>query len=159
MHWRICEDNCSPWVELAQGREITSSMRVIQGEVFVGGTQKVAVQNGSYYRCLDVLLMLLRRAKGSAHPSWNFVSLKSERWFPFPWIVVNEIYIYFFETSIDLEAWGDVLTLLQDISKYSTFSMLPKDISQQIFNELVESHCLSDSSLEAFRDCALEVIL
>ena len=50
-------------------------------------------------------------------------------------------------------------TFLQDISKYSSFSVLPRDISQQIFNELVESHCLSDSSLEAFRDCALEVIL
>lgn len=41
---------------------------------------------------------------------------------------------------------------------YRSFSMLPRDISQQIFNELVESHCLMESSLEAFRDCALQVI-
>lgn len=45
----------------------------------------------------------------------------------------------------------------QDIDRYSTFSMLPRDISQQIFNELVYSHRLNDVSLEAFRDCALQV--
>lgn len=49
------------------------------------------------------------------------------------------------------------LMVLQDINKYSSFSMLPRDISQQIFNELVESRCLTGSSLEAFRDCALLV--
>lgn len=35
--------------------------------------------------------------------------------------------------------------------------MLPRDISQQIFNELVYSHRLTDNSIEAFRDCALQV--
>ena len=64
-----------------------------------------------------------------------------------------------FEAPIDLGVFHGFITFLQDISKYSSFSMLPRDISQQIFNELAESHCLSDSSLEAFRDCALEVIL
>lgn len=47
--------------------------------------------------------------------------------------------------------------LLQDIDKYSTFSVLPRDISQQIFDELVRSQRLTDVSLEAFRDCALQV--
>lgn len=37
--------------------------------------------------------------------------------------------------------------------------MLPRDISQQIFNELVYSQRLTDVSLEAFRDCALQVFL
>lgn len=46
---------------------------------------------------------------------------------------------------------------LKDINKYSTFSMLPRDISQQIFDDLVCSQCLTDSVLEAFRDCALQV--
>ena len=46
---------------------------------------------------------------------------------------------------------------MQDISKYSTFSMLPTDLSQQIFDELVDSNCLTDESLETFRDCALHV--
>lgn len=36
--------------------------------------------------------------------------------------------------------------------------MLPRDISQQIFNELVDRQCLTDASLEAFRDCALQVM-
>lgn len=49
-------------------------------------------------------------------------------------------------------------SLLQDIDKYSSFSMLPRDVSQQIFNELVSSHSLTEVSLEAFRDCALEVM-
>jgi hypothetical protein len=46
---------------------------------------------------------------------------------------------------------------LQDISKYSTFAMLPSDLSQQIFNELVDSNCLTEALLERFRDCALHV--
>jgi hypothetical protein len=36
--------------------------------------------------------------------------------------------------------------------------MLPRDLSQQIFNELVISHSLTAACLEAFRDCALQVI-
>lgn len=35
--------------------------------------------------------------------------------------------------------------------------MLPRDISQQIFNELVYSQRLTEISLQAFRDCALQV--
>lgn len=46
----------------------------------------------------------------------------------------------------------------QDINKYTSFSVLPRDISQLIFNDLVCCHCLSDASIEAFRDCALQVI-
>lgn len=37
--------------------------------------------------------------------------------------------------------------------------MLPRDISQQIINELVYSGCLTDVSFEGFRDCALQVTL
>lgn len=44
----------------------------------------------------------------------------------------------------------------EDIDKYSTFSVLPRDISQQIFDELVCLQRLTDVSLEAFRDCALQ---
>ncbi|OVA19188.1 Leucine-rich repeat [Macleaya cordata] len=44
------------------------------------------------------------------------------------------------------------------VDKYGTFDMLPRDISQQIFNELVFSHSLTEVILEAFRDCALEDI-
>ncbi|KAJ6363300.1 hypothetical protein OIU78_003472 [Salix suchowensis] len=47
----------------------------------------------------------------------------------------------------------------EDISRYKSFSMLPRDISQQIFNELVISHYLTAASLEAFRDCALQDVL
>jgi len=54
---------------------------VIHEEGLPGDTQKVAVQNGCYYRFLDVLLMLLRGDKGSARPLWNFVLLESERYF------------------------------------------------------------------------------
>lgn len=45
----------------------------------------------------------------------------------------------------------------QDIDKYTTFSDLPRDISQQIFDELVCSQRLTLKSLEAFRDCAIQV--
>ena len=46
----------------------------------------------------------------------------------------------------------------QDIDRYTKFSMLPRDISQQIFDKFVDSHCLTSASLEAFRDCAIQVI-
>ncbi|KAG0470631.1 hypothetical protein HPP92_017331 [Vanilla planifolia] len=52
-----------------------------------------------------------------------------------------------------------VTKIREDIAKYSSFSMLPRDISQQIFNELVKSYCLTDVSLDAFRDCALQDML
>ena len=48
--------------------------------------------------------------------------------------------------------------ILQDIDKYSSFMMLPRDLSQQIFNNLVESNCLTEASLQTFRDCALQVM-
>jgi len=48
--------------------------------------------------------------------------------------------------------------ILQDIDKYSSFMMLPRDLSQQIFNKLVESNCLTEASLQTFRDCALQVM-
>jgi len=51
-----------------------------------------------------------------------------------------------------------VARVRQDISRYSDFSMLPRDLSQQIFNELVESSYLTEESLGAFRDCALQDI-
>ncbi|KAF5203866.1 F-box/LRR-repeat protein, partial [Thalictrum thalictroides] len=44
------------------------------------------------------------------------------------------------------------------INKYKDFTMLPRDISQQIINELINSNCLTEVSLEAFRDCALQDI-
>lgn len=35
--------------------------------------------------------------------------------------------------------------------------MLPRDLSQLILNELVYSQLLTDISIQAFRDCALQV--
>ncbi|KAF9679729.1 hypothetical protein SADUNF_Sadunf06G0044700 [Salix dunnii] len=52
-----------------------------------------------------------------------------------------------------------ICRICEDISRYKSFSMLPRDISQQIFNELVMSHYLTAASLEAFRDCALQDVL
>ncbi|THG01197.1 hypothetical protein TEA_018431 [Camellia sinensis var. sinensis] len=49
-----------------------------------------------------------------------------------------------------------IYKICKDIDKHTTFSMLPRDISQQIFNELVYSQCLTEVSLQAFRDCALQ---
>ncbi|GAB2238013.1 hypothetical protein Droror1_Dr00015915 [Drosera rotundifolia] len=46
----------------------------------------------------------------------------------------------------------------KDIKGYSTFSMLPRDISQQIFDKLVCTQILNEVSLAAFRDCALQDI-
>ncbi|MBA0763064.1 hypothetical protein Gotri_012584 [Gossypium trilobum] len=50
----------------------------------------------------------------------------------------------------------EVYLITLDINQYSSFTMLPKDISQQIFNKLVLSHLLTDVFLQKFRDCALE---
>ncbi|KAK0572857.1 hypothetical protein LWI29_038205 [Acer saccharum] len=52
-----------------------------------------------------------------------------------------------------------IYKIRENIDKYTSFSMLPRDLSQQIFNELVFSNGLTDVSLEAFRDCALQDIL
>ncbi|RVW43778.1 hypothetical protein CK203_074083 [Vitis vinifera] len=46
--------------------------------------------------------------------------------------------------------------ICEDIDRYTKFSMLPRDISQQIFDNFVDSHCLTSASLEAFRDCAIQ---
>lgn len=145
-------------MELVQGRETTWLTRVIYEEGLLQGTQKVAVRNGCYYHCLDVPLMFIMGDKGSVPLLWSSVLLELERCFHFLWVLSNILCGFCFEASSRLRtSYDDLDTFLQDISKYSSFSMLPRDISQQIFNELVESHCLSDSSLEAFGDCALEV--
>lgn len=48
--------------------------------------------------------------------------------------------------------------ICEKIDQYGSFSMLPRDISQQIFNELVFSQRLIGTYLEAFRGCALQDI-
>ena len=45
------------------------------------------------------------------------------------------------------------------MNSYSDFSLLPRDLSQQIFNELVECGGLTEASLGAFRDCDLQVMI
>ncbi|KEH28673.1 F-box/LRR protein, putative [Medicago truncatula] len=49
-----------------------------------------------------------------------------------------------------------VQKISEDLDRHNTFSMLPRDISQQILNNLVYSRRLTGDSLEAFRDCALQ---
>nr|CAE02935.3 OSJNBa0014K14.7 [Oryza sativa Japonica Group] len=51
-----------------------------------------------------------------------------------------------------------VAKVREDIGKYSDFSLLPRDLSQQVFNELVEWNILTEELLGAFRDCALQDI-
>lgn len=67
----------------------------------------------------------------------------------------------FFKCGILAKTYCSLLMItfvtLKDISNYKSFSMLPRDISQLIFDDLVCSQSLTDSILEAFRDCALEV--
>ncbi|KAJ8568658.1 hypothetical protein K7X08_028191 [Anisodus acutangulus] len=45
--------------------------------------------------------------------------------------------------------------ICEDIDKYQSSSILPRDISQLIFSHLVDSCSLSDNCIEEFRDCAL----
>ena len=61
---------------------------------------------------------------------------------------------------VDLYLMPNFIFLLpeQDIDRYENFSMLPRDISQQIFDKFVDSHHLTAASLEAFRNCAIQVI-
>jgi len=49
-----------------------------------------------------------------------------------------------------------VAKVREDVNSYSDFSLLPRDLSQQIFNELVECGGLTEASLGAFRDCDLQ---
>ncbi|CAK7338568.1 unnamed protein product [Dovyalis caffra] len=73
----------------------------------------------------------------------------------------------FARPTADLQSGGSFPSLLElciyrireDIDRYNSFSMLPRDTSQQIFNELVISRCLTAASLETFRDCALQDVL
>ncbi|KAK6942200.1 Leucine-rich repeat [Dillenia turbinata] len=51
-----------------------------------------------------------------------------------------------------------IYKIRKDIEKHSSFSTLPRDLSQQIFNYLASSHSLNEASLKAFQDCALEDI-
>ncbi|KAL5152661.1 F-box/LRR-repeat protein 14 [Glycine soja] len=46
----------------------------------------------------------------------------------------------------------------EDIHKYNTFSALPPDLSQRIFNNMVYSSYLTPASLQPFRDSALQDI-
>ncbi|KAI7757280.1 hypothetical protein M8C21_019191, partial [Ambrosia artemisiifolia] len=48
-----------------------------------------------------------------------------------------------------------IYKISEEIDQYGTFSALPRDISQQIFNELVYSQRLTEAYLEAFQDCDL----
>lgn len=48
---------------------------------------------------------------------------------------------------------------MQDMNRYSDFSRLPRDLTQQIFNELVECGCLTEASLGAFHGCDLQVMI
>lgn len=49
-----------------------------------------------------------------------------------------------------------VQKICETIDKYESFATLPRDLSQQIFNELVHTQVLKRESLQAFRDCALQ---
>ncbi|EPS71509.1 hypothetical protein M569_03250, partial [Genlisea aurea] len=49
-----------------------------------------------------------------------------------------------------------VQRICKDIDKYDSLSMLPRDMIQLIFDDLVSSLCLTDSRFEAFRDCSLQ---
>ncbi|CAN1133005.1 hypothetical protein LINPERHAP2_LOCUS7392, partial [Linum perenne] len=52
-----------------------------------------------------------------------------------------------------------IQNICNNIDKHTTtFYMLPRDITQQIFNHLVNSLRLTDASLQAFSDCALQDI-
>jgi hypothetical protein len=88
------------------------------------------------------------RALAGAPRSWSFVWPKFARWF-------SGHVVFPLPRNVDL--LFKVVECLQDISKYSSFAMLPSDLSQQIFDELVDSKCLTEALLEKFRDCALHV--
>eukprot|EP00252_Welwitschia_mirabilis_P007648 TRINITY_DN1924_c0_g1_i5.p1 TRINITY_DN1924_c0_g1~~TRINITY_DN1924_c0_g1_i5.p1 ORF type:complete len:201 (-),score=35.24 TRINITY_DN1924_c0_g1_i5:73-675(-) len=46
--------------------------------------------------------------------------------------------------------------ICENFFRYKSFALLPRDLSQQIFNELLRERVLTRSSLQAFRDCALQ---
>lgn len=47
--------------------------------------------------------------------------------------------------------------ILQNIGRYRTLSAMPRDLAQQILNELVRHQLLAPPILHAFLDCALQV--
>ena len=80
---------------------------------------------------------------------WNYASIKYAKYVYHIGMFFRELFSVFSEIYM--------LLLSQDIDQYSSFAMLPKDISHQIFNKLVLSHLLTDVFLQKFHDCALEV--
>ena len=84
---------------------------------------------------------------------------------PFIWRKFYHAWSYFFfeefvwksfMTSVLFMMWSENI-LEQEIHNYSTFSSIPRDISQQILNELVYSQRLTDASFKAFQCCSLQV--
>lgn len=132
----------------------------------------VGVQSGWPHLFLGQLPMCLLEV-GNVHHSWTYASGRSPRQFwlsenvigwildlytssclPFFVFLVEAFYLLFTYPFIPI-----FIISLQDIGKYSSFSMLPRDITQLIFNELVYSQHLSKACLEAFKDCAIQVTL
>lgn len=122
---------------------------------------KVEALNGWGLHLLEHLWMLFKEIE-DVHLSWNCVFIRFVKYVQLSHSVhvclnigfLNEKGIFF----LNLDS-AFLVILLKDINKYSTLSMLPRDLSQQIFDDLVYSQCLTDSILENFRDCALQVSL
>ena len=148
-HQLITSEITIKWVEFVQGRETSRLLRIEYGEGFLDAIVKVQVQNGWGPHLLDP--MIIFRQEEVSHLSWNYASAEYARLFSFFALCCVRIVLFYSLLKLYFK-------LYQDISKYKSFSMLPRDISQQIFNELVMSHYLTAASLEAFRDCALQVI-
>lgn len=46
--------------------------------------------------------------------------------------------------------------ICESIGRYDSFNVLPRDLSQQIFNELVRTQVLTRTLLQSFQDCNLQ---
>lgn len=55
-----------------------------------------------------------------------------------------------------IQMFMQLFVLFKDIDKYNSSSVLPRDVAQHIFNDLVSSQLLTNYRVEGFQDCALQ---
>uniref|UniRef100_A0A2P2MWZ9 Putative adenylate cyclase regulatory protein n=1 Tax=Rhizophora mucronata TaxID=61149 RepID=A0A2P2MWZ9_RHIMU len=111
-------------------------MKITYLEFFLEGIANAEAQSGWETYTLD-LSMIYSGKLANVHPLWNYVLNK--------YVMYTCQHYAWVRLPIDLSGLTCLLCVFleQDIDKYKTFSMLPRDISQQIFNELVYSQRLN----------------
>lgn len=131
-----------------QRRGINRLLKIVYKEGSLQGFYKNGVQGGYQHHFLGPCGNVSQE-EAVVLLSWSYALIKYVRYLLSLTCLVG-ISLICFSSHMLLSRW--------DVDKYKSFSMPSRDITQQIFSELLFSHCLTKASLKAFRDCALQVI-